>query len=173
MIPEGNYKAKKVGGAFGYSKNDKEQAAILFELVDAGEHTGAQMTWHGYFTDRTEERTLKTLKGLGVADDFSNIGEASDVECSLKIKHEEYEGKVSAKIAFVNFGGGLALAKPMTDDQRKAFAARMAAKVKAAGAPAPARPTHGYLPPTQRGDAYEGPEMPSDEFFGSDAGKSF
>jgi hypothetical protein len=173
MIPEGNYKAKKVGGAFGYSKNDKEQAAILFELLDAGEYTGSQMTWHGYFTDRTEERTLKTLRGLGVSDDFSNIGEASDVECSLKIKHEEYEGKVSAKIAFVNFGGGLALARPMTDDQRKAFAAKMASKMRAVGEPQAAPATKGaYLPPAQRGDAYEGPEMPGDDFFGS-ADKAF
>ena len=51
---KGRYKAKKVGGDFGYTNGGKEQVAVAFQLSD----TGDSLTWYGYFTEKTEENTL-------------------------------------------------------------------------------------------------------------------
>jgi hypothetical protein len=129
MINAGQHKAKKIGGDCGYTKGDKPQVAVLFQLIESGE----TITWYGHFTEKTEKHTLKSLVILGVASDFSNIADPSDNEVTLVIEDEaDEQGVIRPKVRWVNGGDAVALSKRMTDGERMAFAQRMAGKMEIA-----------------------------------------
>lgn len=131
MITAGTHKATKIGGDIGHTSKGLPQVAILFRLLESGD----TITWYGYFTEKTEARTLETLAKLGVASDFANIGEPSSVECSVVIEEEaDLKGELQMRAKWVNFGDGVAMAKRMQDAERLAFAAKMAGKMEKARA---------------------------------------
>lgn len=145
LIAEGNYRGKPVRGALGLTSTGKEQIAVQFDFV---EPAGTRLTWYGYFTDAAMDRTIESLRHCGWrGDDLSvfdgqSLPAGFDQEVELVVKHEEYQGKTSARIAFINGGGGLAMKEALTQDQASAFAKRMKSRIgafdRAAGrAPAP------------------------------------
>lgn len=146
LIPKGRYRARAIPGSaqLGYTSKGTEQIVVEFELLDE-QWAGRTMTWYGFFSEKTQERTIESLRIAGwSADDLTDMTGLGMSEVSLAVDHEEYKGKMHASIAFVNKPGGLK--SPMSDAQRKAFAARMkgaavASRVNGAnGAPvAPAR----------------------------------
>lgn len=157
MLENGVYRARASSGALGETKGGKEQVAVEFEVLDDGFH-GQRITWFGYFTDKTTEGTLRALRTMGWrGDDLSDLGGIQDNEVSLVVEQEEYEGKWTAKVRWVNaIGGGVGLKAPLSPDKAKAFAARMRAQVlafdKSEGAPKPSAPR-----PAPRGDPREPP----------------
>lgn len=118
---EGRFRAKAIEGDYGYAGTGTEQVAVLFQLED-----GARLTWFGYLTENSQERTLEALMHCGVKnlETLEGLG-SQDVE--VVIQHDEYNDTVRAKIAFVNAlgSGGVALKTKMTDGQRKGVAARL------------------------------------------------
>jgi hypothetical protein len=129
QIPEGTYRARGVPGSIqlGTTDNGNPQVAASFELLDET-HAGKSVPWYGYFTDKTQKRTLEALRIAGWSnDDLDNIEGFGDTEVDIVVEHNEWEGKVRARVAWVNRpgSGGLALKTPMNDGQRKAFAAKM------------------------------------------------
>ena len=145
MIPAGNYIGTPVSAALGYTQGGKEQIAVLFELL---EPAGERLTWYGYFTEKTFDRTIESLRACGwtgsALDEFA--GEAMpagfDHQVELVVKHEEYNGKTLARIAFVNtVGAGVALKSAMDGAQARAFAAKMKGRIAAlSGGVPPAAP---------------------------------
>lgn len=147
MIEEGTYRARAVEAALGYTSNDTEQVAIDFELLDE-ELAGKHITWYGYFTDKTLETTLKSLRTCGwQSDDLSDLSGIDANEVFVVVAHEEdQEGNLRARVRWVNSsGGGLALKTRMDEGAAKAFAERMrghvlAQKSRPMGSPAAAPP---------------------------------
>lgn len=148
MLNEGNYRGRPVRAALGQTSTGKEQIAVEFDFVDP---PGTRRTWYGFFTDATFDRTIDALRACGWAGtDLTDFcGEQPppgfDQEVELVVKHEEYNGQVRDRIAFINGGGGLALKAALDANQARAFAARLkgriaAADVAAGRAPAPAKP---------------------------------
>lgn len=135
MIEEGTYAARALTGALGYTNGGKEQVAVQFALLDEqGAETGERITWYGYFTEKTQERTLRALRTAGWAGtDISQLDGLGSRDVELVVKHEEYNGKWAAKVAWVNEpgSGGLALSEPMPADKAKAFANRIKGDVVA------------------------------------------
>jgi hypothetical protein len=131
MIESGTYEARPVTAALGMTKGDKPCVGVEFELVETGSH----ITWYGYFTDKTQERTIESLRFCGWTgtdlDNLSEIGTKEKLTVQLVIEQEEYEGKVRAKVQWVNRGGGLQLNKPLAGTEARAFAARMKGAVLA------------------------------------------
>ena len=86
----------------------------------------------------------------------------------LVIVHDEYNGKVSAKVKFIN--SGAAAVKTMDPNRAKAFAIKMQQRIKAFdaknGTPAPAaKPANGAKPPAHYGrqpgdDGFDDPNFP-------------
>lgn len=121
MIAAGKYRARAVSGDWGYTGNGNEQVAVLFQLADTGE----KITWYGFMTDKTADRTIESLLSCGVTDLQSLSGiDANEVE--LDIAHDTYNGNTKAKVNWVNRlgSGGVAMKSRMGDTDKARFAAR-------------------------------------------------
>ena len=147
MLRNGTYPGRAIGAALGFTKGEKPQVAVELEVTE-GEDAGQRITWFGYFSEKTEGRTLESLRTLGwQGDDLDDLSTATG-DCMFVVEQEEWEGKVSAKVKWINKAGGLALSAPMDANQARSFAERMkgkaiASRMAAQGsgtAPAPAKP---------------------------------
>jgi hypothetical protein len=180
MLEEGTYRGRASRAKLGKTSTGKEQVAVEFTFVDP---PGRRMTWFGFFTEATFDRTIEALRYCGwTGTDLADFAAADgllppgmDQEVELVVEHDEYKGKVSAKIAWVNSGGGLALKDALSADQARSFAARMKGKILALDQsvgrkPAPqskpaARPQTQTTPPTdlldnQADGAPDGEDIP-------------
>lgn len=103
---EGRFRARALEGAWGHSQNGTEQVAVMFHVLD----TDARLTWYGFLTEKTSERTMNSLLACGVTDLETLEGLNSD-EVEVVVEHEEYNGKTRAKIQWVNRlgSGGVAM----------------------------------------------------------------
>jgi len=122
-------KARAREWALGMSSTGKEQIAILFDLV--GEH-GEQfqsITWFGYFTDNTVDRTLDSLRHCGWdSDSLAELDNLNANEVELVIGEEEYDGKTRTRVLWVNRQSRLALREQMSPQAMAAFAAKLRGK---------------------------------------------
>lgn len=156
------YIARAEQWGIGETDGGKPQVAVGFQILTEGADL-SYITWHGYFTEKTTERTIESLRLCGWAgDDLTEIAESNPAanlganEVELVIEDETYDGKTRAKVQWVNrIGGALALKAPLAGDKLKAFAAEMRGTIRgldasAARKPAPrsaARPTPGIEAP--------------------------
>jgi hypothetical protein len=106
MMNAGRYKARGVEAKIGKSGTGKIQVAVLLETTEERE----RITWYGYFSsEQATDIALRTLALLGWGcqslDDLSGINQN---EVVIKVDHEEYNGKTSAKVKSVYpIGGGI------------------------------------------------------------------
>lgn len=132
MLDAGTYRARAIEAALGETDTGKEQIAVRFSLLDL---EGQEITWYGYFTDKTLETTFKALRTAGwKGQDLSDLADLCNPETpevTLVVEQEEYEGKVRARVRWVNGAGGLALKKALDPNKAKAFAARMKGQIVA------------------------------------------
>lgn len=124
------YRAKAALWDLGETGSGAEQVAVEFIILTEGADID-RITWFGYFTDKTWERTIESLRYMGwKGQDLSQLDGLDANEVDLVIDDETYEGKTRAKVQWVNRVGGLALKAPLSGDKRKAFAASMRDKIK-------------------------------------------
>jgi hypothetical protein len=127
----GTFKARAKEWGLGHSANGKEQVAVMFELA-GGEHDGQSITWFGYFTEQTVDRTLDALRYCGwEGDNLAELDSLDANEVELVLDEEEYDGKVRTKVKWVNRPARLALKEQMTPAAAAAFAQRMRGKTTA------------------------------------------
>lgn len=167
LIPEGYYRAAAVpvqaddGDVwvqFGETKDGNPQVAVQFAILD-GPQAGRRLTWFGYFTEKSIKRTIQGLRLCGFrGDDLAALtSQAINQEVSITVEHSEWDGKVSAKVAWVNAPGGgmVKLERPMNKDQIRIFGAKLKGHVRAVaevrGQPADAPATSGRSAPSDNG----------------------
>jgi hypothetical protein len=110
------------------TKEKKPQILVYFEITE-GPHAGERYPWFGYFTKETYERTIQSLRYMGwKGDDLEKLGALSQ-EVSIAIGHNEWEGKIRARVDWVNRAGGAAmkLNDPMTAGDLRLFASKIKA----------------------------------------------
>jgi len=164
---QGTHKARAKEWALGHASSGKEQVAILFEITQ-GEHAGKSITWFGYFTDATCDRTLDSLRYCGwEGDNLAALDGLGANEVEIVIEPDTYEGKTRDRVKWVNRPARLALREQMSPAAAANFAANMRARAIAhkqahgpARAPgsrsAPASSSHGAGEP----DPYPGDDIP-------------
>jgi hypothetical protein len=156
MLAEGKYRARAVewSQVTAHEKTGNEEIRVLFEIAD-GDAKGQTITWRGYFTEGTAERSIESLRFMGWAsDDITDVQGLDTNEVQLVIKHELFEGKVQVKVAWVNRANNFYMGTPMDDGKKQAFAARMKGLVLATKGAAGAGPTPRSSPnPPARGAA--------------------
>lgn len=138
LIPPGTYRAVAVPvdvdgvatyAQFGVSKEKQtKQVCVNFEILDDA-WAGVRLAWFGYFTQKTWERTVESLRYCGFkGDDLESVvRQALDQEVSIVVEHHEYNGKTYARVAWVNAsgGGGMKLANQMSANDLRMFSAQM------------------------------------------------
>jgi len=143
MIPAGIYNAVAVPvdteeegrlwAQFGEAKSGTKQVVVHFQILE-GDHAGTRLPWFGFFTKDAARRTVEALRLAGFkGDDLATLPtQQLDQKVSVTVEHSEWEGKVRAKVAWVNRpgGGGVKLANPMGADKLRMFAAQMKTHVK-------------------------------------------
>lgn len=119
LLPATTYTAQAVDGYLSHTKDGKEQIVVKFAIV-GGQHDGQAVNWTGYFTDKTFDRTIQSLRYCGWRgediDDLTGI-DANEVE--IVVDHNTYDGKTFARVAWVNQIGGKAR---MPASEARAFA---------------------------------------------------
>lgn len=133
LFPVGTWKAKGVEAALGdASSSGNETIAIGFVALE-GEPKGRQITWYGYFTEKTFDRTIESMRYCGwEGNDLSRLESCTRNEVYIVVEHEEdQEGEMRARVRWVNSGGGVALKNRMDVGSAKAFAERMKGRVLA------------------------------------------
>jgi len=136
---EGRFRARAIEGAWGHSNGGTEQCAVMFEL-----ETGGKLTWYGFMTEKTVERTMNSLIACGVSDLETLDGLGSD-EVEVTVEHDTWEGKTRAKIAWVNrLGeGGVAMKNKVTGSEAKSMLSKHKGnflKLQKAAGVAPGKP---------------------------------
>lgn len=140
LMPPGHYLARGVVALLSETRAGQPQAAATIVILEEGPWSNTQMAWFGPLGDHVEEkhriRTIESLRHLGwTGDDLSEnpLPGIGTLDVSVEVKHEEYQGVVRAKVAWINKPGA-SFAKPLEVNKAKAFAAQMkglVAKVKA------------------------------------------
>lgn len=147
-LQAGTFRARGVSGALGYTKDHNPQVVVELQILD-DDHAGETLAWYGFFTEKTQERTLEALRILGwKTDDLSDLDGITSNEIDVVVKEEEFEGVVRLRAAWINRRGGAVLKAPMSPQEAKAFAASMRGKAVASRA-ATGTPTAGK-PAAQR-----------------------
>lgn len=123
----GTYLANATAIDFGFSSKGTEQLGISFRLEN-----GRFISAYLYFSEAAADRSIETLRTLGwTGDDLSTLTvEDLPNQVSLVIEPEEYNGKWTSKVKWINRAGGLNMADPMDERRKREFAARMRARVR-------------------------------------------
>lgn len=136
LLSEGTYRAKAFEWTLTETKAGDGQAFVNFRFVDE-EMGGYEMGWFGSFkSDKSTEITLKALRACGWKG--VDVLELERADCGLDanvvalvVEHEEYEGKVRARVRWVNEIGGASRTTPLSPDKKQSFAARIKANILA------------------------------------------
>ena len=122
-IAPGSYRATALEAVLSMSSTGKEMINVEFRLADSTD----QITWRGFFTDKTKDRTIESLRYCGwTGDDIGNVTFPQGNEVILVIEEETYEGKTHSRVQWVNRASkGPVVKNEMSLNDRKAFAAKM------------------------------------------------
>ena len=146
----------------GDGKDPKKQVAVQFEIIE-GPAMGSKLTWFGYFTDKTWNKTIEALRCCGFkGDDLYQIEtQTLDQEVSIVVEPNTWEGKTTMRIAWVNAASnGVKLANPMGSDDLRRFAAAMKSRVAQVKPVEGKKAEKGTAQPASTSDV---PPPPSDE----------
>lgn len=131
--PEGTYNAVATRDEFGcivqtgYTKGKGTKYSVVhFQLLDPPNTT---VPWFAYWTPATEANVMKAFRAMGFkGDNFAQVNEQElDQPVRVVIEHNEWEGKVHARVAWVNRpgAGSVKVEKSMTKPELLKFAAEM------------------------------------------------
>lgn len=162
-IEDGRYTAKAIEWKLGMTSTGKEQIGVLFQLSD-----GRTISWYGYFTENTVDRTLESMEHMGWdgLDITAPKGlDANEVSIVVEGEASPTDGKMYPRVKWVNkVGGGLAMKEELSGGALQSFKQRMQGAVMARrqsrGAPAQ---TQKKRPMRQPGDD----DLPDDPGFDS------
>lgn len=133
LAPRGKHKARVLDWEFRRSAKGTSYIDVRFELPSR--HI---VYWMGFFTDKTLDRTVESLRYCGwTGDDIDRMADdgMGSLEPEVVVEHEEYEGKVRARVQWVNNGDPSVASKGAMDaDDRRAFAAEMKSRIRAISA---------------------------------------
>ena len=123
MIDEGIYKGTIAGPPqWSQTPSGSDFLSVAWRLPDNHVYY-----WSGFLTEKTIDRTVEVLEALGWQGGTST-DELVGAEADVVIRHEEYEGKTTCRVAFVNTGGNRNALEPAMASR---VAERAAAKMLA------------------------------------------
>lgn len=126
LIPKDTYRAQAVDAHLGYTSKGNEQVIVRFVIV-GGPHDAESVVWTGFFSEACFDRTIQSLRYCGWrGDDISDLSGIDANEVDVVVDHNDYQGKVTARVAWVNQKGGLGSMSPA---KAKEFAEHVKARI--------------------------------------------
>lgn len=132
LLAAGRYRGRARDGVVGMTSKGKPEVAVLFELEDP---QGWTIAWYGFFTEKTEESTLKALLACGWdGEDITALTGITENVVELVIEVEEQEdengqktGEWRNRVRWVNPVGSasMLIGKEMDDATKVQFATAM------------------------------------------------
>jgi hypothetical protein len=124
------YRAKAKEWDLGKAETGTDQVAVVFEYVD-GDQKGKRITWYGFLTDKTIDRTVEALKLLSDVEvpDLADLKGLDRNEVELVVEEDTYNDKTRDRVVFVNRAGGLALKNRLDVGEKAALAERLRGRV--------------------------------------------
>lgn len=124
------YRAKPLNWGLGRASTGTEQVAVELGILTPGADFNV-ITWYGFLSEKALERSIESLRYMGwKGDDISDIQGLED-EVDLVIEDEEYQGKTTTRVRWVNKIGGVNLKAPLTGDDAKSFGASLKDRIRA------------------------------------------
>jgi len=119
-----NLTARAEHWQIGTSGTGKHRVEVLFGTSEG------ELTWYGYFTEATMDRTIESLRHCGwEGDDLEHMEGLDANEVVLVVAEEEYEGKWYTKVQWVNRQG--ITSEALGEKELRAFAAEMKSHIRA------------------------------------------
>lgn len=147
---------------WGFASTGTEQVGMRVTILE-GEYQG-EVTWYGYFTEATEQRTLESLSVAGWdGTDIINLPGLGSTEFELQLEEEtDDKGNKYLRPTFIN-RIGVAMKHVMDAGAKAAFAARMrgASMQFQKGAAPAARPSRQAPAPARSRDGNGGTRLPA------------
>lgn len=137
LIQVGKHRARAMKDSYevGIDDTGKDYAYLGFEITD-GVDKGSRIGRYFYFTDAAKLYSIESLRKAGAEFPGGNIDDPEglgDVECELVIEHDEYQGKVRAKVKYVNGLSGIKAEHRLDESAKRSFRDRMKADLLATG----------------------------------------
>lgn len=133
-LQTGTFRIRAVPGSqdFGVSNNGNEQVAVAIEFLD-GPNKGRRAVWYGSFTEKTEDRTLESLRYLGWSnDELFNMQGLGEAEAEAVLEEEEgQDGKMRIRVKWINRVRGPAFKNRLEGGDLASFSQRMKGKAVA------------------------------------------
>lgn len=103
IAPEGKFEERCVSIGVDTTNSGTDFISADFEIVDMDENK-FKVEWRGWLTEKTMERTLKSLRLMGWDGDdiYEDLSSAKRNKVQIDVRHEEYKGKTTARVAFIN-----------------------------------------------------------------------
>lgn len=97
LIKPGIHSATVIGAAMKRNQNGKLHLALDCE-------TGSRIVNHEMYcsTPAAAQNTAKQLKNAFNIESFKEVAQIVGQKCGLRIEHEEYNGRIQAKVRYVN-----------------------------------------------------------------------
>lgn len=173
MLKAGKYHCKVIAPSNGWfgeaGENNTPFLRIPLEVTEEGEAQGEQITFQGWLSDKSVERTVKNLAevfgwngDLVALAKMTNTGPFVGKPCRIVTEEDEYNGKKKVVIKWLNApdGGG----KAMVLDKAMSLAARLAKRAETAAASALAEaPASRPAPPQKRPPSDPDLDAPEDD----------
>lgn len=125
----GKHRAKARAWGFGKTNNGSIQIGIEFDFLDI---PGKTMPYYGSFSGNATEHTLKAMRACGWAgEDLTDLTGLDTNEVSLTVDWDEYQGKRTLKVKWVNPAGGIGFKERVDVAELADFAFHMIPVIKA------------------------------------------
>lgn len=136
--PEGIYKTRCVAIGIETTQTGKDYVSADFD-VETEDGEVFTVEWRGWLTEKTEDKTIKALRLMGWHGDdiFGDLvaDGAMRNEVDVDVRHEEYKGKTTARIAFINGPDPDPVATEKKREAQRDRLRRKAAATKPSGPP--------------------------------------
>jgi hypothetical protein len=117
LIPEGTYRATVAETDMGKASTGTRQLGILFE-VSRGTFEARRFTWYGFLNTRgNAKRCAEVMQICGY--DGRSLRSMLGNEVEIVLRHEEFNGKLYARVAYVNRVPTLALKETLFDVEKQ------------------------------------------------------
>lgn len=123
-IPDAKYVAQPLNPVVLAESKEKKTPYVVVNFLIA--ESGTTVTWRGFLTEKTQERTIEALRACGwTGTDIASVTFPPNAQVQIETETEEYEGKQHSKVKWVNAIRGPSTQGAMSEIEAKTFAAKM------------------------------------------------